>query len=238
MLSFAAFATSIISAIIGMGGGILLLSLMTFFLPISVIIPTHGLVQLVSNSTRLLYLRAHIVWPFFGFFLLGAPLGAAAAVFLLKDVLGPQAIYFAIATLIFYSVLKPKKMPSVKPRGAGWAVVGFFAGAVGILAGAVGPMIAPFYMRDDLEKEQIIGTKAAMQMLIHFSKIPAFLYLDFPFDDNTVLIVCLSVCAVGGSRAGVALLGKVDDKLFKKLYKGVLAVSGIRIVFKLIEEGQ
>ncbi len=139
LLTIAAFATSIISAIIGMGGGILLLSLMTFFMPIQVIIPVHGLIQLISNSTRLLYLKAHVKIKYFIFFAIGMPFGAGLSAWLLKGVVSESFPYFVITLLIFYAVFKPKKMPHFEIRSWGWALVGFAAGMAGILAGAVGP---------------------------------------------------------------------------------------------------
>ena len=49
ILAIAALLTSMISAIIGMAGGILLLAVMLSFLSHADTIPTHGAVQLASN---------------------------------------------------------------------------------------------------------------------------------------------------------------------------------------------
>ena len=52
-LIVAAFLTSILSAIIGMGGGITLLGVMAIILPEGyLVVAYHGMVQLVSNVTR------------------------------------------------------------------------------------------------------------------------------------------------------------------------------------------
>ena len=48
----AAFATSILSAVVGMAGGITLLAVMLLFLEPLAAIPLHGVIQLVSNSSR------------------------------------------------------------------------------------------------------------------------------------------------------------------------------------------
>ena len=52
LLAVAAFFTAIISAVIGMSGGIVLLSIMTFFLGIEQIVPIHGVVQLVFDNDK------------------------------------------------------------------------------------------------------------------------------------------------------------------------------------------
>ncbi|MEX1099378.1 MAG: sulfite exporter TauE/SafE family protein, partial [Bacteriovoracaceae bacterium] len=113
--------------------------------------------------------------------------------------------------------------------------VGFLAGITGILAGAVGPLIAPFFIRQDMKKEEVVATKATMQMVTHFSKIPVFLYLDFKFEDHSLMILGMALAAVIGTHYGVKILGKVKEALFRKLYKGVLFISGLRLIYKFIE---
>ena len=60
LLAIASVFTALISAVIGMSGGIVLLSIMTFFLDIKQIVPIHGVVQLVSNGTRVLSLIKNV----------------------------------------------------------------------------------------------------------------------------------------------------------------------------------
>ena len=45
LLVLIAIATSVLSGTIGMGGGIVLLSFMTLFMPLGHIVPVHGVVQ-------------------------------------------------------------------------------------------------------------------------------------------------------------------------------------------------
>ena len=52
ILPIVALLTSILSGVIGMGGGMLLLATMFAFMSHAEAIPAHGAVQLISNSTR------------------------------------------------------------------------------------------------------------------------------------------------------------------------------------------
>ena len=52
--------TSFISAAFGAGGGLMLLVVMASFMPMAVVVPVHGLVQLGSNANRLLLSFKHI----------------------------------------------------------------------------------------------------------------------------------------------------------------------------------
>ena len=62
ILVASAFATSILSAIVGMAGGITLLAIMLLFYDPLITIPLHGVVQLVSNSSRAFIQRSHLRW--------------------------------------------------------------------------------------------------------------------------------------------------------------------------------
>ena len=61
VLIIAAFLTSALSAIIGMGGGITLLGIMAIIMPTAyLVVAYHGVIQLVSNVTRTTVYRHHI----------------------------------------------------------------------------------------------------------------------------------------------------------------------------------
>ena len=61
ILIAAAFITSSISAVLGMGGGIILLGVMALIIPDGyVVVALHGIIQLISNVTRSFIFREHI----------------------------------------------------------------------------------------------------------------------------------------------------------------------------------
>jgi uncharacterized membrane protein YfcA len=149
-----ALLTSIISAITGMAGGVLLFSLMTSFMSLDMVIPIHGLVQLGSNSSRLYYLKNALKKTMCLSFLIGAIFGATGATWLKSQVSIPSEIPLAVVVLlIVYVLFRPKKMPSIKLQFKNYYLVGIAAGFLGIFIGTVGPFIAVFFVRDDLNKQ-------------------------------------------------------------------------------------
>ena len=61
ILIIAAFVTSSISAVLGMGGGIILLGIMAILIPEGyMVIALHGVIQLFSNTTRTYVFRNHL----------------------------------------------------------------------------------------------------------------------------------------------------------------------------------
>lgn len=233
-LGLCAILTSSISAVIGMGGGITLLSILSIVLPYNLLIPIHGAVQLVSNISRTFYLKDNIKWDFALPFLLGTPIGFVIAYFILKELTNPSTYFLILALFILYTIFKPKNIPQIKLKSIGWFILGITAGVQGSLLGATGPLIALFYIRDDLSKEEIIATKAFQQIIVHFLKIPLFLSLSFSYIKHADYLIVLCVSALIGTHFGIKLLSKVDEKFFKILFKSVLFIAALRLIYKFI----
>ena len=78
ILIVSAFITSAISAVLGMGGGIILLGIMAIIIPEGyMVIALHGMIQLFSNTTRTLIFRGYIKKNIIKDFSLGALIGAS-----------------------------------------------------------------------------------------------------------------------------------------------------------------
>ena len=76
ILIFASFTTSSISAVLGMGGGIILLGIMAILIPDGyMVIALHGMIQLASNITRTFIFRKYIKKDIIKEFFIGAFIG-------------------------------------------------------------------------------------------------------------------------------------------------------------------
>jgi uncharacterized membrane protein YfcA len=225
--------TAIISAVSGMGGGIVLLSIMTLFMPLGLIVPIHGVVQLFSNTARTYLLRIYVIKKIFAWFCVGLPIGTIIAIKIIKSVENKDIFLLLIAALILYSVFRPKKMPEIKLPYWGFIFVGTAVGILGPLIGATGPMIAPFFMRDDFNKEEIVATKSSVQTVGHLVKLPAFIYLGFDYLGHSPAIIALVIAAIIGTKIGVKLLGKIKEHQFKLVFKVALLFAAVRILYKV-----
>ncbi|MCB0390985.1 MAG: sulfite exporter TauE/SafE family protein [Bdellovibrionales bacterium] len=234
LLSILAFFTSVISGVAGMGGGVTFLAGMTFLVPYQLLIPLHGTTQLISNLSRALFLFKHINKNIFLYFNLGLPFGIFIAVELIKSLTSKTFPMFLLALLISYTLFKPKKLPHLKIPIWSFSLVGFIAGILGILVGATGPFIAVYFLRNDLTKEEIVSTKATVQMAVHLYKIPAFLFLGFNYLEYLHVILLLAASTVFGSNFGVKILKKVDETLFRKIYRLALFAALLRILYLLL----
>ena len=241
ILIISAFITSSISAVIGMGGGIILLGIMAILIPEGyLVIALHGMIQLVSNSTRTYVYREHIKKNLIKEFSVGAFIGLIAAsiiiIFLINlfnvssaneiktDFLKPLIGLF----ILWYLFLKKKREVE---SSQSFYLVGGISGISTVFIGATGPLIAPFFLNKGFNKENIIVNKAACQMVTHLGKIPLFIFFfNVNYFNEYNILVPLIIAVYLGTNFGKKILGFVPEKLFKKLFKFALTLIAIRLI--------
>ena len=65
-VALAVFATSALSGVFGMAGGLVLLAILLAMLPVATAIAVQGAIQIVANGSRAWFSRAHIDWRVLG----------------------------------------------------------------------------------------------------------------------------------------------------------------------------
>ncbi len=232
MIGLAAFGTSILSAMAGLGGGIILLvAIVQFFAPATAI-PIHGGIQLVSNGSRAMILRDQIAWRpvvlsallLFPASLLGVALAASVP---------EQITRLMIGVFVLVVAWRPALL---KRRGDGGlpdrALVGLGAvsGFLNTTVGASGPVTSPFYKVVTASHTAFVATAATAQVFAHASKITAFSLDDFVIADHIVVIAIGAVGVTAGSWVGTRLLGRVSDTRLDLLFKVVLTGLAVRLI--------
>ncbi len=234
VLCAVALAASILSAIVGMAGGIVLLSVMLLFLEPLVAIPLHGVIQLVSNAARTAIQRRHvargIVWRYG---LLLFPMGFVGLA--IAQALSPTHLRLWIGSFVLLATWAPGWVllgthPERTDPNRRFLALGGVAGVLNVTLGATGPLIAPFFLNIGLSRQGVIGTKAACQSLGHLAKIAIFGLAGFAFRDYWVPLALLSVLVIAGTAIGSRWLEYVDERWFTRLYKTVLTVIALRLV--------
>ncbi len=234
MLGLAAFVTSILSAIVGMAGGIVLLSVMLLFYDPLLAIPLHGIVQLVSNTSRTWIQRRHVDWRIVGrYSLLLLPMGFVGLALL--RAMPPDVSRALIGVFVLVATWAPGWLvvgthPERLAAGPRFVVLGGVVGVLNTTIGATGPLIAPFFLNLGLDRREVVGTKAACQSLGHLAKAVVFGGAGFAYLDWTVPLAWLCVAVVAGTAVGSAILGRVSETFFVRLYKIVLTAVALRLV--------
>ena len=229
-----ALLTATLSAIIGMAGGITLLSVMLLFFEPLVAIPLHGVIQLVSNSSRSIVQRKHIEWGiFWRFSALLLPMGVLGLA--LAQSLPPTVARALIGAFVLLATWRPTWLmigthPERSDIHRRFLMLGAVVGVLNLTVGAAGPLIAPFFLRIGLTRQALIGTKAACQTAGHLAKIAIFGAAGFAFANYAVELALLSLCVIAGTWIGSRLLESVSETWFTRLYKAVLTLIAIRLV--------
>lgn len=221
--------TSALTAAAGIGGGLVLLSVMASFLPPLIVIPIHGVVQLGSNAGRAALMREHIdrhiLLPFVLGSLLGIALGAKLFVALPTPVLQTILGLFVLAS-VWLPKLKASKIPN-----RGFTLVGIVSSFCTMFVGATGPFIASFISPDRLARHAVVATHAACMTVQHSLKVIAFGFLGFAFLPWVPLLACMVAAGFLGTILGKRLLDRLPHRIFARAFKVVLTVLALRLLY-------
>ena len=241
ILVSAALLTSMLSAMIGMGGGIILLGLMAILIPHGyLVIALHGMIQLIGNGTRAYVFKSaiknKIILKYFLGSLIGLSFSIIIVLFLIKfyNVKTANEVQFdylkpLIGFYIIWFIYLRRKNQSNKPNN--FFMVGIIGGLTSIFVGAVGPLIAPFFLKDQLNKENIIANKAACQIITHLGKVPIFIFFfDVNYFKYTNLLLPLMISVYVGTNLGKKLLGYIPENIFKLVFKVSLTIIALRLI--------
>lgn len=231
VLVVVSFFSSALTAILGIGGGVLLIALMPGLLPAAAVVPVHGVVQLASNVSRACFARRSIAWqPLFPF-AVGAVLGAA---------LGSQVVVELperwLPLLLGSFILIVSWLPKLELRR--WPGRFFSLGAVqtfvSLFVGAAGPLASPLLLREGYEHRRIVATHGAMMSLLHLMKTLTFVALGFSFGPWVPLLAAMIVAVTAGSWVGNRLRDRLPEANLKLAFKILLSALALRLILRSV----
>lgn len=234
ILAGASFGTALLSAVVGLAGGMTLLAVMLLFYDPWVVLPIHGAIQLISNLARSFFQRRHIeTWILGRFSILLVP-AALLGLYVGRE-LPAEATKVAIGVFVLVATWQPRWLffgahpESIEP-GTRFLAMGGVVGFLNMTVGATGPFSAPFFLNLDLSRHAMVGTKAATQALGHTVKIALFAAAGFAFARYALPLLVLALCTVAGTWAGSRILDRVSEATFTHLYRAVLTLIALRLV--------
>lgn len=228
----AVLCTAILSGVIGMAGGMILMAILVALTPVPTAMILHGAVQAMSNGSRTYFLRQHIVYAILPPYLAGAAIAVVA--FLALTVIPDAAVVLIlVGAFPWLGRLTPRLHGLDVTRPLTAIVCGTLVTAAQLLAGASGPLLDVFYLNADLNRHQIIASKALTQTIGHLLKIGYYgVVIGVTSDVPAWLIVASMATAVLGARIGTRLLDRFDDASFRRLSSYVILAIGAACVAK------
>jgi len=232
LLPLAVVATATVSGIFGMGGGMMLMGIYAAALPVATAMILHAVTQLASNGSRCWVFRRHVYRPALAWYLLGA-IPAVAGMAALSLVLDKSSLFLALGGLPLVAALIPtgRWLRIENPPVA--AACGFVVTCAHLTAGISGPLLDLFFVKGDLDRHQVIATKALTQTFSHLLKLVYFSTLVALPDESLALpawiFPTVVVCAFAGTLVGRRVLGAMTDRGFRRWSTGLIV--GICLVY-------
>lgn len=223
------FFTSMLTVVLGIGGGTLMLLSMTVLLPPSQIIFVHGLVQLASNSSRAGLYRRTVDWPSVRIFtvtsIMGVGLGGLLSVQLAPEHFRILVALFILSTLIF-------SVKTISPKG--WMIGGMVSSFLTMFVGATGPLVAAMVGANEEDRDQMIGTLATMMVVQHGLKIALLLLAADYVKVDYLMVALIALFGLAGTYAGKKIGHHIPSHRFKRVFKSVLFLIASSILIRAI----
>lgn len=237
VLIVTACLTSALTAALGIGGGVLLLAILTMLLPAAAVIPLHGLVQLGSNANRAAFTAEHIRWRVVCWFAPGVVLGALLASVLLIE-LPTSILQLSIAGFILLLCWGPAIPKLVTgPVGTFFAAIG--TTFLSHFVGATGPLVASFIKQQQQgQRQATVATFAAVMTLQHAPKALVYSAAGFVFQEWLGLALAMVLAGVVGTKLGLKVLDKTSDQHFAQVFNILLTLLAIRLIWQAVSSWQ
>jgi uncharacterized membrane protein YfcA len=231
LLLASVFATSVLSGVLGMAGGMILMAILVFMMSVPAAMMLHGAVQATSNGSRAWFLRSHIRWRVLPPYLLGAAVTLAVftALTLVPD---PGLVLVLVGIFPWLARLVPRIKGLDVERPATAVACGATVTAAQLFAGASGPLLDVFYLNSSLNRYQVIASKAFTQTIGHLLKLAYYgAFIGVAESLPWWMFAAAMATAVAGTRVGTRLLDRLRDDVFRRVSGWViLAIAAICVV--------
>lgn len=228
--------SSFISGILGMAGGMILIGVMSLTLPIASAMILHGFTQMGSNSFRAFLLRKHIRFEVLPAYLFGSAL--SLLVFTTFSFLPSKGVVLiSVGLFPFLAILSPKSLEIDILKNRYGFMSGLIVTAAQILAGASGPLVDAFFINSQMNRHEIIATKAITQTVGHLAKLLYYgRLLYFSQSENLDIPLILIPASIGisfiGTRGGKVVLDRLSELQFQSWSRIAISIIGFAYILK------
>jgi uncharacterized membrane protein YfcA len=228
-LTVLSFFTSVFGVVAGLGGGVMLLAVMATIVPPTVLIPLHGTVLFGTNVGRAWIMRKHFLKQLLPVFIVGAVLGAFIGGQIVVTL--PTATLQIILGLFIIYVCWAPKIAARAYSHTKFLLLGLVGTLLGMFVGSSGTIIAPYVAAACPDRRQYVATHSVFMSLIHGLKVTVFGILGFAVGAYLPLIATMIAAAFLGSLFGRAVLNRLPEAIFRRIFQVVLTLLALRLLY-------
>ena len=228
-LTAVSLLTSLIAAAVGIGGGLGLLAVMPSFVPISAVVPLHGVTQFASNASRFVADHRHAETRLLPAYFGGAALGACIGYFFLgriPDVYLSAALGAFLLLCTWTGLVKKLGKPFTN-----FFSLGLIQTLLSLFVASVGLLSQPVLIKQGWPKNKVIVTHAMQMSVLHGLKVAVFVIAGFPFLRHWKIMLVMIVASSAGSYLGGFCRSRIPEGLGLRLLNwGITFFAGKMIV--------
>jgi uncharacterized membrane protein YfcA len=220
-----------ISLICGGGAGLLLIPILGYVLPAAQVPAALTIGTSISAISKIWLFYQNIRWPLVRLFLPAAIPGVVLGAWLLSYL---NPMYIELCMAIFLVSNLPyvfKKTSSTEQRSLlpSWVIriVGLLAGLISGLTGAVGVLFNHVYFRCGLNKEEIVATRAANEIILHIIKLFLYVWLGLFTVNVLKLGLVVAIAAVLATIIMKVVLPRISLNIFSKFGYSAMVIAGL-----------
>lgn len=225
---------SAMTAAFSIGGGLLLIGVMSALLPPAAVIPVHAVVMVGSNAGRFGILARYADWRIIGWFAAGAVIGGTVGAQIVFG-LDPRVLRLSVAGFILFTQWGPKlTLPTSAPF---FALAGSLSMFLTLFVGASGPFITSILSRlPQLSRMALIATTGACMTIQHGGKVGIFGLGGFNYGPWVPLMATALAAGFVGTLAGTQVLQRIEESVFRRALKIVLTALAVWLIFLAFSE--
>ncbi len=226
-LGAAVVATSFISGIFGMAGGIILLAILIGSgMDVAAAMAFHGIAMGSANLWRIWLWRHYVDLRIIGRYVLGA-LGAFAVFSMIRFVPDRATVLILLGVVPFLALILPERIVPQANRPGGAVLAGFSTMGITFLAGVAGPLLDAFFVRTQLDRRDIIATKAGCSFFGNLLKTAYFAMVSaVPLQLDVTLGLVAVAASFIGTTASQRVLEGMTDQSFRRWTQGIVMGIG------------
>ncbi len=228
LIIISAFLAALVSSAFAVGGGFIMIAVLSNVLPMQYVVPLHSPMMLGLSLGRTFAFWRDIQWRIVIPFASGSIIGAFSA--------SPLYFHlpaFLIALVIALFILLATWVPAIT-----WHITiprPFFC--VGVLHSffstlfSFGGLFQPIMLRQAMSRFKIVATLAAGLLFMNLLKISAYTLQGFDYSEWLVVIIAAILAGIPGAIAGRQLLHCLSENKFRFFFRLAMTAFAIKLLY-------